>query len=307
MKTAKIQRLFLIGIVTLLILMGFIGIFLPFIPPGNADINTTSELNTSVNITNSAPDVQGIVVDTPITLNAMANVTITCNATVFDWDDNFNIVNATFYAGDGTSSAASDSGNNHYRNSSCVNISEQPLAKNYTCTFKINYYANNGTWYCNVTAYDTFNATGSNRSEPVRINSLVAIYIPSGILDFGSLAAGNISTEDALANITNVGNRNLTLNVSGYAINRYDGYAMNCTNGNILVNNQRYNISANVNWTYASALTNNSARIQNLVVSHRTNDDTESKNSTYWRIRIPNGAAGKCTGSLLFEATDSGS
>jgi len=303
-KTTKM--LFLVLVLCSIIF--FVGITLPFLPTGDADTyNSTAYLNVTVNITNSAPEVHGIVVDTPITLSAMSNVTITCNATVFDWDNNFFIVNATFYNQNSAHSNSQDDKNNHYSNASCVNISSQAMEKNYTCTFTLDYYANNGTWYCNVTAYDFFNATGDNRSNAAIVNPLIAIYVP-GTLDFGGLAMGNISEFPALANITNVGNRNISLNVSSWARFRYDDNAMNCSYGNIPFGYQRFNISNGVNWTYATNATNESRRINGLTVFHRLDDisDEASKNSTYWKLKIPAGAAGKCTGTILFEAIDTG-
>jgi hypothetical protein len=313
------KKIMMIGSgVLILSIMLLLGIFLPFIPSGNADINSTAELNTTVNITNSAPEVRNVVLQDPIILNAYGNVTVSCNATVFDWDvpltDNITAVNATLFLQTVANHSNIDDKNNHYTNSSCVNITAIARETNYSCTFKVEYYANNGSaWNCRVYAYDRLNATHSNVSINSTLQALVAIYVP-GVLDFGQMVYDNISA-DTLANITNAGNRNVTLNVSGYGTSKYDGLAMNCSYGTIPLAFMKYNITPLILNNQAvfnnmTNLTNTTKALGNInfTVFHREDDSTEvsSTNITYWRLKIPPIAAGICSGKILFEASDLG-
>ncbi|NTV24035.1 MAG: hypothetical protein HGA85_06735, partial [Nanoarchaeota archaeon] len=59
--------------------------------------NTTALVNTTLNITNSAPMVSSVLLPTPINLVAYSNTTVQCNASVFDYDNQTLGVNATFY------------------------------------------------------------------------------------------------------------------------------------------------------------------------------------------------------------------
>ena len=59
--------------------------------------NETVLVNTTVNITNAAPLVERVLLDTPINLIADNNRTVFCNATVFDFDNDTLVVNATFF------------------------------------------------------------------------------------------------------------------------------------------------------------------------------------------------------------------
>ena len=168
------------------------------------------------------------------------------------------------------------------------------------------YYANNGTWYCNATALDDDGATGNNQSVGSTLEPLVAIRIP-GIIDFGDLAQGEMSS-DVLANITNAGNRDANISVKGWGSSEGDGLAMTCTWGNIAVSWERYNTTAGSDYDFMTQLGSASlAMIPDFYVPQQTVDGTESIDYTYWRLQIPVGAGGVCNGKVLFSASDRGS
>ncbi|MEM3374011.1 MAG: hypothetical protein QXE31_02200 [Candidatus Woesearchaeota archaeon] len=286
------------------ILIFFIWIALLFEPIIQSQpYNQTAIINVTVNITNSAPIITSISLETPITLIGYDTKMVYCNATAFDFDNNTVIANATFYY-QGYSPDTPDDQNYHYTNVSCRQTGRYNTETNFTCGFNVSFFANNGTWYCNITVIDDFGAFSSNISNPGLIQPLIAIYVP-GILDFGNLNQGE-NTSDKLVNITNAGNRNINISVEGWAQYPGDNLAMNCTFGNIPIQYERYNISANSDFINMYQLTSTTTMIRNFFIRQRTDENLDSVNTTYWKLYAPIGAGGVCTGKILFTATDRG-
>jgi hypothetical protein len=273
---------------------------------GQVTYNQTSLVNTTVNITNSAPLVLNAYLDTPINLVAYNNKTVYCNVTVFDFDNQTLIVNSTLYINASTSTNSPDDGNNHYSNTTCARITPQDRLMNYTCSFTVRYYANNNTnWICNSTVKDTKNATGNNVSSLATVNPLVAIKIPA-ILDYGNLEVNQISN-DTLANITNAGNRDANISVEGYGNLSGDGFAFICDFGSIAINYERYNrTSVDPGFTFMTPLNGSTSMIPRFWVPQRTDEVLDSTNITVWKVQIPVGAGGVCNGKILFTASDRG-
>jgi len=124
-------------------------------------------------------------------------------------------------------------------------------------------------------------------------------------------------SDEVAVNVTNAGNVMVNLSLSGYARTVGDGYAMNCSLGsvqNISINYEKYNLtSANAGpLDFTAFETGNYANVTASVQTRRFNlgqrfndaqtglDDT---NATYWRIYVPSGVAGNCTGNIVFGAT----
>jgi len=265
--------------------------------------NETYIVNTTVNITNAAPDVLNVVIPSSIDLLAYDNITVQCNFTVYDFDNNTDRANATFHYY--TASAAGPQDQNfRYSNTSCSRVTPIDFYTNFTCTFSVNYFANNGTWYCNATGIDALNSTGTNESSPGTVNPLVAIKMDP-VLDYGELGV-NQESNDTLANITNAGNRDANISVQGGGNTLGDGLSFNCTFGTIDVDFERYDIVNGTAWSSQTPLTASSAMISGFYVPQRTDEATDSINSTYWKLKIPVGAGGVCNGKILFSATDRG-
>jgi hypothetical protein len=311
-KMWKENRTYLVMIVLLGILSFWLLPFLADMTSGQY-YNSTSLVNTTVNITNSAPLVTRIILDTPINLRSYNTTYVYCNVTIFDFDNNTVFVNATFYEASAVNSGSQNDGNNHYTNTSCSRVTPQSQYMNYTCTFNVQYYADNSTtWICNVTALD-FNVTHKddwgmvptyNVSNNATINPLVAIKMDS-LLDYGEWQVGQISN-DTVANITNAGNRPTNISVSGYGSTPSDGFAFICQFGTIILNEERY---SNVNGTaFASMtpLTSADIMLSDYIIPQRISEQEDQVNSTFWKVRIPIGAGGVCNGKILFTASDSG-
>ncbi|MEM4397888.1 MAG: hypothetical protein QW757_04670 [Candidatus Woesearchaeota archaeon] len=268
--------------------------------------NSTALVNTTVNITNSAPMVYNVYLDNPINLIAYDNKTVYCNATIFDFDNQTISVNATLYIVGITDENSVDDGNDHYTNTSCSRASPQDREMQYRCTFSVRYYANNNTnWRCNVTAKDTGNAVNSNISNLATINPLVAIKLPS-LIDYGDLAVWDISP-DIDANVTNAGNRDVNISVEGWGSTPGDGLAFVCDYGSIPISYERYNTTQGIgNYNDMYQLSTITTMIPNFYVPQRTSELLDSFNPTWWKVQIPIGAGGICNGTILFTATDRG-
>lgn len=260
----------------------------------------------NITIKNLAPDITRIVITSPIDLVAGDNLILSCNATINDNNtaSDINIVNATFYQSSIGSNALDDN-NNHYTNSSCLNVSSSVFEANYSCGFKVAYYANNGTWQCNVTAMDYSNITVFSNISDI-ISELMAIDVSPTIIDYGKLIPLNISLNGTNLTIRNFGNIPINATVRGFAPNEslaYLNLSMTCENGNISNSNQRFSILNGTSFAAMRRL-NNESQLINFTLQQRTNDldfgnDT---NTTYWNLEVPTATKGLCNGTILFSA-----
>ena len=260
-----------------------------------------------------APIVDTITISpSPIDLLAGTSLQVQCNATFLDFNGPGDIVsvNATFFHTQTNTSIDPDDKNSHYTNSSCLNVSQDGDYVDFVCTFDVWYYANNGSWTCNVTAIDTYDLYGTGTENAI-VNPLYAINISLSTLDYGNLAPGQTTpnAQELVVNITNEGNMDLNLSVYGYGTSPSDGLAMNCTFNNISIENERYDTLPNRDFdAQMTALTNNDlpSGIPGLSILQRIHDNDNkylnSTNSTYWKIRIPTAIDGFCNGTVVFSA-----
>ena len=149
----------------------------------------------NITIQNLPPAVGDLVIVDMIDLIAGSNLTVYCNASVNDTNlvTDIRVVNGTFYQQSVGANAADDN-NDHYSNSSCINVSSSKFQSNYSCSFNVAYYANNGTWFCNISAFDDVNATDFDNIN-TSINELLAIDVSPLIIDYGRLQVSNISND----------------------------------------------------------------------------------------------------------------
>lgn len=296
---ARLFTYLVFGVVILVTFVSIVG----FVSSLNFDqVNVTSR----VNVTNAFPDVMNVTVGrgTPlnVTLNAGSTTLIECNATIRDWNGYNDLTNvtATFYYFLNQSNQ-SDDRNEHYTNSSCVEIgNDGGYFANYTCNFSVYYFAYNGTWYCNVTATDNKNFTGS-RNASTRINPLYALNV-TDVIDYGNLSVTDYSA-NITAVVTNFGNTNLNVSVLGYGAVQGDGLGFVCALGtNISVQYQRFSGVASADWADKIAL-NTTNRDMNITLARQTDDNTQVTANTYWQLYVPPNPFGLCTGTVRFTAT----
>ncbi len=265
---------------------------------------TDAGLSSCVSWGNTAPNVTSVLVDDfisspsdEINLLAAQGTGIYCNFTVTDLEGYNDIVsaNATFYYYLNKSSDADDN-NTHYSNSSCLETGNNGVdTKYFTCGFSIQYYANNGTWQCNATAYDTQNAKGFN-NDSVKILELYAINV-TPLIDFGSVPTGNISA-DVPSLVTNLGNTRIDVNISAYGVTPNDGIAMNCTNANISLADERYSISSGQAFASMTGVTSVPVTISAFNLLKQVNQ-TLSYANLYWKVRPTPPSLGDCQGVVV--------
>jgi hypothetical protein len=273
--------------------------FSQLIPNGNYNwsINCTddslnegaSEIrNLTVNVIILA--ISNLKITSPVNLQAASTTEIFCNATINGADK----VNATLFH-ESAKPYDSDDNNVHYSNSSCE------LGSEYFCSFNVLYYANSGTWYCNITAEDIQGTILSDNISTI-VNPLVAIEISPDVVDYGSLVPGDVSAFITV-NISNMGNVPLDLNMYGYGDHLDDNLSMNCTVGVISINYTRFALNTSI--AYAD-MTNLSGVMQSPsyvnISLPKQNSSVIVKNYTYWKLQAPPGLARNCTGSLVFGA-----
>jgi hypothetical protein len=273
---------------------------------------------------NSKPNVTLVIVDdslavplNEIDLTPATTRGVTCNATIRDLDGELGILSAraVFYDSVHSFQDESDDNNEHYTNNTCIidlsyGDAYEALA---TCLFDVWYYANNATWNCNVTTADNFTKNGSGY-DSTYINTLIAIDVPS-VINFDIVNANTVSNQN-ITNVTNYGNVAINLTLDGYGAYDGDGRAMNCTLGaikNISIEYEKYNLTASTTGSLTLAqleqnylnLTD-TPTVKKLNLNQRQNDAlNEAWNATYWRIYVPTGVAGTCSGIINFAATQS--
>ncbi len=269
-------------------------------------------IDTRVNITNSKPEVLGVLIENPITLNAGGSHIVSCNATIRDYNgaDTISNVTAIFWNNASIPQASPDDGNNHYTNASCTqNVSDGLYTANFTCNFSVLYFADAGSdWVCNVTATDSyaFNASvGSSNSNSnlTTINQLLALNVTS-LVDYGNMAVGDTSGPEE-ANVTNFGNQNINVSVLGYGNKSGDGLAFVCQIGNITIANEKFSLNQTDPYANYVPLSTTYQMIGGLTLLQQTNDAVPVVNSTYWRLYVPPNPFGQCNGTIVFQAESS--
>lgn len=239
-----------------------------------------------------------------VTLLAGASREVICNVSVEDGNGaaDISMLNATIHSVT-VSSSDLDDYNNHYTNSSCQQTSSSGNMTNYTCEFSVLYYAMNGTWQCNATAYDYQDLTTSNYTN-FTIDTLYALNVSELLINYGTVATGALSMEQIL-NITNFGNRPLNITAVGYGGNDPIsglGYAMMCSSGyNITVENERYAFNPATAFTSKIPLT---ATPQDMgaTLNKQTIPGILQTNSSYWQLNVSVPQTGQCNGTIRLTA-----
>ncbi|MBD3252412.1 hypothetical protein GF386_01645 [Candidatus Pacearchaeota archaeon] len=317
----KLELVFFILIESLLIFL-----ILPlFSSPVFGGVGGNVTVITYLEVGNTWPELLSVHINygDNVTLSPNSTQLVTCIAVVRDYnnDTDLNSGWGRFFA---TSSSYGDSDDNnfHYTNDSCnitrnftsfMGYTDDEFLALLNCTFPVQYYANSTDWNCTVWINDTqnWNATGSNISF---VDELLAVGLPDTI-NYGTVNATYVSDEN-ITSVINYGNVDIDLDLSGYARTEGDGYAMNCTYGNvqnISIFWEKYNVTESHPGTltlsqFEANYTNltSSPVTEQFDLAFRQNDtENEALNDTYWRIYVPIGVAGSCSGNIVFGAVKS--
>lgn len=251
---------------------------------------------------NTAPSVSNILLDdetaspaNQIDLNAGSTRTVWCNATVTDAEGYADIIssNSTIYSSSSNYSA-SDDRNNHYTNSSCA-LSEgfDTTKKNASCSFSVYYYAEPGNWTCVLYGIDASSAAGNNSTNS-NVSQTIALDI-SGELNFGTVIVNNISNE-INTSVYNIGNTQLDISLNGTNIS--------CDLGTGSVTNLRYNTTDyGQDYGNMTSLTNDFVLIDDFALAKKTTtDESQVSKNVSWKLKMPLGVKGTCTGAVQFTA-----
>ena len=266
-------------------------------------------VRTQVNVTQSYPEITNVTCNSvaDITLNAGTTKEVSCLVEITDYNggNTINSTNGTFYFSTVTSQTADDN-NTHYTNLTCINTSYSGYNANWTCNFYILYYANNGTWYVNISVKDDFGlTTDTNTDYSAVILPMYALNV-TNVIDFGNLAVGDYSSI-VEANVTNFGN--MDINISVYAFGGDNevtgaGVAMLCDIRNISLNDERYALNNSEVHADMTAVTAVTVTLAELTIPQQTNDQQQEINQTYWSLYVDPvmNPFGMCNGTVVFAA-----
>jgi hypothetical protein len=288
-------------------------------------VGENATVPTYLNVGNVYPEVLNVSIQddaASFTLTANSTTTLYCISVLrdFNGEGTFSNVYSQFYdtSASNFSFSTPDDNNYHYTNSSCNITTSFGTFNGYAddaysalgnCTFEVEYYANPGDWTCTVFVNDTTNLNATH-NDTISINDLLAVGLPSSI-NYGTVNATEVSSEN-ITDVINYGNVRLNLSLTGYGATLGDNLSMNCSLGtsNISVEHEKYNLTAStagqlsltqVGQFYQNLTGNTTIKRFNL--DYRRNDtESEAINQTYWRIYVPVGAAGSCSGNIIFGA-----
>jgi hypothetical protein len=269
---------------------------------------------TRLTVGNVFPEVTSITINGGSSIDLVANDTkqVTLSAVVRDYngDGDINSTFAVFFDKINSTYTSGDDNNSHYTNLTCIIDRSYPdeYSASVNCTFGLWYYANNATWNATLLVNDTGGYTGFN-STTITVNTLISLGLPN-LIDYGTVNATQVSDEVNVS-VTNFGNTISNLTLEGYGVTRGDNLSMNCSVGtikNISIGFEKYNLtSSNISSLSLSQfesiyknLTSNFT-VKKFDLPQRFNDDyNEAVKSTYWRIYVPSGVAGNCSGNIIF-------
>jgi hypothetical protein len=265
-------------------------------------------VRTTVNVTQAYPEIINMTCNsgTAITLNAGTTKTASCLIQIRDYNGGNTIssVNGTFYYYLNASSDPNDN-NEHYTNSSCIENTTNGYYTNWTCSWDLWYYANNGTWRANATVMDNYNLSVFSYRN-VTVSTLYALNV-TPLIDFGNMAVGDTKDPSVQANVTNFGNRNISVSVYGFGGEdpvAYANMAMVCEVRNISISNERYGLGLATLYDSMTSVTSAAINITGLKVYQQIDDAQQVINSTYWRlhVNVTTNPFGQCNGTVVFSA-----
>jgi hypothetical protein len=317
-----------IGILIFLEIVFFSLFFSSFVNTAKAFVNTTVQVQSILTVGLVWPEILNVSIDSgvaAVTLVGNSTKIVNCLAVVRDYGGEANIreVYGQIFMNGTSNWSGTDDNNYHYTNHSCnvtmaygtyLGYGDDAYTVLANCSFNVQYYANAGQWNCSIWVNNT-NEWWDFNSKSFTMNELLSIGMPDKI-DYGTVNATYVSNEN-VTNVTNTGNVQINISLSGYATYIGDNLSMNCTlgnNKNISIYYEKYNltsstpgISGEVNLTMIAMNYTNLTGIpvaKAFDLRSRVNDtgDNEATKATYWRIYVPRGAAGTCSGNVVFAA-----
>lgn len=305
-RTGKtvLKALFVGGV--LIVALQLLLTFVTLTPMTVADV-----VNITATIGNVPPTINGTQIEggaDSVSLVESGNYTVYCTGTVNDtngYGDVTSLTGELFHTDSDHLWETSDNNSIHYSNNSCTMTGGSGQYADGICDFEVIYYASNGTWTCNLTATDTAGEKGaSDVEDSIEVQDLIALDVP-GLVNFGTLYVGDTSGETTITT-TNTGNTMIDILLDAYGGVNGDENAMVCTGGGIgsIPNTQlKYNATVAGGDFDAGNMTaiTDSPVLRNEVNLYQSNEvGGNSTQATYWRLRIPVGVEGFCSGIVTF-------
>ncbi len=276
------------------------------------DINNRTTL-TEVNVTNTAPILFHVEIS-PSTVDLVPGSTTQVNCTGYVEDMNgwadVKGANATLYDesyGMGDGLTFGNSFRYNLTGCGCSQLESELYNATCVCSFDVWYYANNGTWQCNMTVEDNYGLKSTLNSSGATVNTVIGIYTGSSI-NYGNLSVTEYSAEKIL-NISNFGNVNINVSLRAFGgtsdRNNPTNSSMMCETGIMDLGYQRYAKEPGLGWELMTEITNTTTIIPEYTLPVRTNDTSHQQdtNNTYWMVYVPVGVSGRCNGTIEFWAT----
>jgi len=234
-------------------------------------------------------------------------VRVWCNGTANDtngYADLNTAIGVLFHTS--STAAAADDPTNHYSAADCtIAPGTWNVDGAFSCAFDLQFYALPGEWTCelNITDQGT-NWNASNDTSVV--TDLIAISVPAGTLNFGTLLnSENTGTDDYNVTVTNLGNRQLDVQLDAYSDwstpDNADADAMTCVVGSIPTTFVRYAIAGAQDYTAKTPLS-----VVGLVteaafdLAPQTAGAVGTTRNVAFGLEAPAAVGGVCVGVLNF-------
>jgi hypothetical protein len=307
-ENTKTENKFIVlsmGIATVLLVMSLLSLL---VTPVFSAVNDTFQANVTVG--NSPPTVAGVNLNdsdgVTIQLTVSSTTRVMCNATLTDLNGYSDIVgaNSTFYHSSSTS-GASDDINSHYTNNTCTLFGGTGTTIYANCTVNLSFAAINGTWTCNVTAWDNATTSGSATGTNT-VDQLVALSIWNSSIDFGAMTNGQNTTTAQGVNISNEGNVMIDIAVKSQTATMSCLGSADCI-GAIGVGNMTFNLTAGTydNMISGFNLTTTNQTVTAFNLTAKGIDTADTVNATrnlYWGIQIPQAVKGEFNTNITISA-----
>ena len=80
---------------------------------------------------------------------------------------------------------------------------------------------------------------------------------------------------------------------------------MNCTYGNIQVDKERYSLASGTPYQNMNPLSASAMQIDTFNLAKQTDESINSSRKVHWKMGIPYGVSGNCTGNIVIGAVQS--
>jgi len=261
-------------------------------------VNTFYSVNSSEK-ENFIPEVSSVSINNgtdAVNLIEGTTTAITCMANISDGNGIADIttVEAKLYRS-GVGDRASDNNNSHYTLSGDRSVYCTGDGSFGSCTFvfDVYYYAeptDTGAyraedWVCRVVPFDSDGA-GVLSTYTTEINTLYSLDVTN--IDYGVINPNSTSVGDNISTITNTGNMEIDIKLSGDIIN--------CDRGSISVSNQEYKLSS-FEYGRGIDLTDTFSDL-NVILPKPDSRNSNINDLLYWQVGTYAGLAGSCSSTV---------